>query len=155
MGVVSETHSLIVFMMASTDASTHQIEVNSEKLFYKVAVTIHQPTWVASCVYIVLFANNKRELQKSLDAYARYCTNWKLDIINVSTTKIVCFGRKRNSKFTISNEEIDIVDNFKYLGVNLSKNGRFLNAIKENITKATKGLHSLRASFRIIRLIAN
>ena len=95
----------------------------------------------------VLFASNKRELQKSLDAYARYCTNWKLDI-NVSKTKIVCFGRKRNSKFNISNEEIEIVDNFKYLGVNLSKNGRFLNAIKQNITKATKGLHSLRASFR-------
>ena len=40
------------------------------------------------------------------------------------------------------------MNDFKYLGVIFSKNGRLINAIKENILLATKGLHSLRTSFR-------
>ena len=42
----------------------------------------------------VLFASNKKDLQKSLDAYSRYCSIWKLNV-NVSKTKIICFGRKQ------------------------------------------------------------
>jgi len=54
----------------------------------------------------------------------------------------------KKCKFFINNEEIEIVDSLKYLGVTLNRNGRFINALKENIQKATKGLHSLKASFR-------
>ena len=95
----------------------------------------------------VIFAHKKKDLQKSLNVYAQYCHRWKLTI-NTQKTKIICFGRKKKCKFFINNEEIEIVDNFKYLGVTLNRNGRLINALKENIQKATKGLHSLRASFR-------
>ena len=61
----------------------------------------------------VLFATTKKELQLSLSAYAEYCKKWKL-IINVSKTKIMYFGRKQKCKFTMNEEEIEIVDTFKY-----------------------------------------
>ena len=82
----------------------------------------------------VLFALNKRGLQKSLNAYEQYCNKWKLDI-NVNKTKILCFGRKNQHVFTINNEAIENVDVFKYLGVVLSRNGRFEKAMLENVNK--------------------
>ena len=95
----------------------------------------------------VLFALNKRGLQKSLNAYEQYCNKWKLDI-NVNKTKILCFGRKNQHVFTINNEAIENVDVFKYLGVVLSRNGRFEKAMLENVNKARKGMYTLRKTFR-------
>ena len=95
----------------------------------------------------VIFGTNKKSLQKSLDEYAKYCRDWKLDI-NVDKTKILCFGRKHKNVFTINNEVIENVDVFKYLGVLFSKNGRFEKAKIENINKARRGMYSLRKSFR-------
>jgi len=60
----------------------------------------------------------------------------------------LCFGRKRKVRFFINKQQIDIVDDFKYLGITFSKNGRLITAIKENIKSATKVLHALRGSFR-------
>lgn len=60
----------------------------------------------------------------------------------------MCFGRKRKVRFFINKQQIDIVDDFKYLGITFSKNGRLITAIKENIKSATKVLHALRGSFR-------
>ena len=58
------------------------------------------------------------------------------------------FGRKGNYNFYLDNEKVEIVENFKYLGVIFSRNGRFSNAISDNIEKARKGLLTLRRTFR-------
>ena len=68
----------------------------------------------------VLFATNKKDLQKSLNIYSKYCSKWKLDI-NIEKTKVLCFGRKRHCQFFINNKQINIVDDFKYLGVVFTK----------------------------------
>ena len=94
----------------------------------------------------VLFATSKGDLQKSLNVYAEYCKKWKLKL-NVDKTKIVCFGMTRHLEFTLDNKLIETVPTFKYLGVTLSRNGRFINAMKNNIEKAIKGMHSLRRTF--------
>ena len=85
--------------------------------------------------------------KKTLNAYSTYCRNWKLNI-NVRKTKIVIFGRKRNYKFTLDNEEVDVIDNFKYLGVMFTRNGKFIEAMKENIKNSRLALNSLRREFR-------
>ena len=95
----------------------------------------------------VLFANTHQDLQHSLNKYNEYCKLWKLNI-NVTKTKIMYFGRKGNYDFYLNNEQVEIVDSFKYLGVVFSRNGRFLNAMNDNIEKARKGLLSLRRTFR-------
>ena len=94
----------------------------------------------------VIFANTNSDLQYNLDVYNEYCKLWKLNV-NVSKTKIMYFGKKRNYNFYIANEEIEIVDRFKYLGVVFSRNGRFSDTINENIEKGRKGLFRLRRTF--------
>ena len=93
----------------------------------------------------VLFASNVKDLKLSLNAYSEYCSKWKLEV-NTTKTKILNFGRKKKNEFTLNNETIEIVDSFKYLGVVFSKNGRFIEAMEDNIEKAKKGMHSLRSA---------
>ena len=95
----------------------------------------------------VLFATTKPRLQHSLNMYAKYCKYWKLNI-NASKTKVVIFGRKRKHTFTLDNHQIEVVNTFKYLGVIFNKNGRFTDAIKDNINKARLAMYSLRRTFK-------
>ncbi len=46
---------------------------------------------------IILFANNKDELQHSLDVLSDYCNRWKLTV-NIAKTKIMIFHKGRLPK---------------------------------------------------------
>ena len=62
-------------------------------------------------------------------------------------TKIICFGLYRKPVFKLNDNVVEVVSVFNYLGVTFSKNGRFANAMKNNVNKATKAMHSLRRTF--------
>ena len=95
----------------------------------------------------VLFATTKPQLQNSLNKYAKYCNKWKLNV-NVDKTKIIIFGRRKRHTFTLNNKNIEVVDTFKYLGVIFNRNGKFIDAIKDNINKARLAMYTLRHSFK-------
>ena len=95
----------------------------------------------------VLLATSKIHLQKLLNSYSEYCQVWKLKI-NTDKTKIMTFGKKRNHKYILNGQAVEVVDSFKYLGVIFSRNGKFINAVKENINKARKAIHILRRNFK-------
>ena len=97
----------------------------------------------------VLVATSKKQLQKLLNSYSEYCQVWKLKI-NTNKTKIMSFGKKRNHSYTLNNQAVEVVDSFKYLGIIFSRNGKFINAIKENINKARKAMYILRRNFKDI-----
>ena len=67
---------------------------------------------------IVIFAESKDELQRSLDALLEYCNRWKL-VVNTRKTKIKIFKKSgrlpHNTVFNLDNVEIEIVKNFTYL----------------------------------------
>ena len=69
------------------------------------------------------------QLQRNLDYFLEYCKIWKLNI-NYSKTKVLIFGARNTDrfKFVLDGEIIEIVDNFKYLGVYFSKSRSFLKA---------------------------
>ena len=77
----------------------------------------------------VIIAESAEDLQNALTAYALYCETWKL-LVNSSKTKIVIFskGRIQNYNFILNNEAIEIVKEFKYLGILFSRSGSFLAA---------------------------
>ena len=97
----------------------------------------------------VLFASNAKDLQYSLDTYSKYCKTWKLDV-NVSKTKIMCFGRKVRHVFYFNGEVVEKVDGFKYLGVTFTRNGRFIQALK---TISTKQEWPCSPSVELLRII--
>ena len=72
---------------------------------------------------IVILAESEDDLQKLLDITSRWCADWRV-LINTNKTKIVHFSNKQNTRvtkvFTMSNAIIEVVNNYKYLGVMLS-----------------------------------
>ena len=89
----------------------------------------------------VLFASSKENLQVCLNGLKGYCDKWKLQV-NADKTKIIIFSNKKaNSEntFTMGDTNIEVVDEFKYLGVTFKFNGDFninIEAIKEQGNRA-------------------
>jgi hypothetical protein len=90
-------------------------------------------------------AETLEDLQKQLNIFHDYCLAWKLKV-NIDKTKIVCFTNGRlpqNLQFTYSNREIEIVKEFNYLGLLLTKTGNLKRAIKTLADKGTKAMYEI------------
>ncbi len=73
---------------------------------------------------IVIMAESEQDLQCLLDKVAEWCATWKLSV-NQSKTKIMHFRKRRQSRtvnaFTFNNSELEIVSQYKYLGIMLDE----------------------------------
>jgi len=92
----------------------------------------------------IILSDDEKDFQRSLNAFDEYCTQWKLNANN-NKTKIIIFGARNIApyKFYIGRNEIEIVKQYKYLGVIFSANGSFLSARQQNIEQAKKAMHLL------------
>ena len=76
----------------------------------------------------VLFSDNSDDLQSALNVFDEYCKIWRLNV-NVSKTKVVIFARgktPKNLKIIFQQNEIEITDEYKYLGIYLGRSGSFV-----------------------------
>ena len=75
---------------------------------------------------IILFANDKENLQLSLNILKNYCKRWKFKV-NTQKTKVMVFrkgGRLRdNISFYNEGAELEVVNKFVYLGVTFTTGG--------------------------------
>ena len=93
----------------------------------------------------VIFGEDPSSLQNSMDALNDYCKLWKLKI-NTAKTKIVIFsrGKVRNfPTFYLNNISIEVVYEYKYLGVMFNYNGRFSKAIVQQTRRASKAMFDI------------
>ena len=99
----------------------------------------------------VLLANTSEGLQKGLSDLQKYCELWDIKV-NEQKIKIVIFGQGRTRKnanivkFYYKNRELEIVDNFKYLGILFSENGIFLQGRQYYHKAQGRCCHGLRQS---------
>ena len=95
---------------------------------------------------IILFSKSAEGLQNSLNVLHDYCSKWKLTV-NTKKTKVMVFrkgGRiPDNLFFTYNNVQIEIVNNFKYLGVLFTTGGAF-----NEMDKMLAG-QALKATFQL------
>ena len=95
---------------------------------------------------IIIFANNAKELQESLDELLCYCQRWKL-IVNTNKTKIMGFRKSgripNNLRFTYNNAEIEIVTKFTYLGIVFTSSGSFSEAQNVLAGQAQKAIFQM------------
>ena len=85
-----------------------------------------------------------------------YCDIWSLKI-NTNTTKVIIFekgSRYTDRSFYLYNSKLEIVTQFKYLGVNFYKNGRWNQTYKyiaEHALKTIKGcfVFSINMNFQL------
>ena len=84
-----------------------------------------------------LIAVSADELQKGLNDFAEYCSKNNLTI-NAAKTKIMIFGRGRipNAEFFIMESKIEVVKEFKYLGVTLTPQLSYAKHIQACVVKA-------------------
>ena len=90
-------------------------------------------------------SDDEKHFQNLLNYFAEYCK--KHLKINISKTKIMIFGgnvRSNNKVFTLNGDPVEIVKEFKYLGVVFTQNGRFNRNIKQISDLAGKAMHLLR-----------
>ena len=93
----------------------------------------------------VILSDNKSNFQYALNIFSTYCKKWKLKI-NETKSNIMIFGtvKKRKSlKFSINEKPIKIVNTFTYLGLEFNKNGRYISAMKNNLSKVKRAAFSI------------
>ena len=76
---------------------------------------------------LIILSRSRIGLQNCLNTLSSYCKSWMLNI-NPKKTKVMVFQRrakKDDHKFHIGNENIDIVQNYTYLGTRISSTGNF------------------------------
>ena len=85
-----------------------------------------------------------------------YCKCWSLEV-NVTKTKIVIF-RKRSYKlndnlvFNYNGQNIDIVNEFTYLGIVLTTKGSLCKNKEKLVSQARKAIHSIFKNSRTLCL---
>ena len=92
---------------------------------------------------LVLLALDEHSLQKNLDELHKFCDTWDLEI-NAKKTKIINFGRKTSTKFHVGDYNIEITDQYCYLGIVFHKNGKLAFARNDLRKKALRSLYGLK-----------
>lgn len=94
---------------------------------------------------MVIFGNSPEDLQNSLNGLHEYCSNWGLEV-NTDKTKIMVFRKrgplKMDEHWFYDNKEVEVVNDFIYLGTVFSYTGSFSLNQK---TLAGKGLKAMNA----------
>ena len=97
---------------------------------------------------IVIFSENEEGLQNGLNLLEQYCDKWKLQV-NVNKTKVMIFRKagniRRNIRFTYKNEILEIVNNFKYLGIIFTTGGSFKSTYEALHGQALKAMFKLKS----------
>lgn len=99
---------------------------------------------------LVILSDSPAGLQNSLNLIHEYCKEWRLSI-NISKTKVMIFSRSHRKSaiknFTpkIGGISIEVVNEYKYLGIIFSSNNSCLpakNHLEKRAKKALYGMHS-------------
>ena len=98
-------------------------------------------------------AESTGELQDALNALNDYCENGPWQSMQIK--KIVVFSRGKVTKlpnFFLGTTEIDVVEEYTYLGVTFNYNGLFRKALNKQITQARKAMFALLAKAKSLKL---
>ena len=102
----------------------------------------------------VFLAESPKDLQNSINLMEEYCHLWKLKI-NVSKSKVTVFSRdkiRNRPEFYFGENKLDVVDHYKYLGLNFNFNGKFTVDKKELYEKCNRAMFSLLRKSRQLQL---
>ena len=95
----------------------------------------------------IILAESPNELQKALDALFDYCKIWDLKV-NTEKTNIVIFSRGKirvYPTFKFGEENIQVVEDYTYLGTIMNFNARYSKAIHKQVTQSNRALFSSRS----------
>lgn len=95
---------------------------------------------------MAILGKSAKEVQTHLDNLYQYCNMWGLKV-NTDKTKIMLFRKRgkinQHEKWLYNKQNIEVVDNFNYLGTVINFNGSFSLNQEHLSSKATKALKTL------------
>ena len=102
----------------------------------------------------ILLAESANDLQHILFHFDTSCKKWKLKV-NLSKTNIIVFGCRNPASFSFkfSNKNIEITNEYKYLGLIFTSNGSFFTARKHLVPQAKKAMHTVLVQSRSLDLL--
>ena len=96
---------------------------------------------------IVLLSNSAGGLQKLLNSLLQFCQRWNLKV-NVAETKVIIFTKSgkvhKGFSFTYDGQTVEIVSEYKYLGIIFKPSGSFTEAINYLCETASKASFCIR-----------
>ena len=94
---------------------------------------------------IVLMSSSEEGLRKHLRSLEEFCEEWKLEV-NIDKTKVCAFGKKPRllSPFSFEGINLEMVQEYKYLGVWLSTNHVYNKAKKAQANQGKKAIFALQ-----------
>ena len=96
-------------------------------------------------------------LQEALNIFETYCKNFKL-CVNINKTKVVIFSKGRQNKdlqFRFNDFDIELLNEYKYLGIFLSRSGSYLKTLNHISEQATRAMYGLFSKVRRLSLPAD
>ena len=99
---------------------------------------------------MVIMSKDPLELETMLNRLYDYCVEWKMNV-NINKTKTVIFCRRKgnnNIVFNFGPDNIDIVDSYVYLGVNLYYYGKPKCTLDSIANQATRAVFGLRKAYK-------
>ena len=102
----------------------------------------------------IILAENAEDLQVALNGLSEYCKKWCLKG-NTAKTKNIVFARgkvRKYPKFQLGSNEIEVVEQYVYLGILFNYNGSFKKAIDKQITQARKAMFAVIEKAKVLHL---
>ena len=102
----------------------------------------------------MLLSESKYDLQCALDVLGSYCAEWKLTV-NTEKTKVLIFSSSRpriKDRYNYNGEQLEIVNEYKYLGIMFSRSGKFAKTKKYLSEQANKAMFLLLRKIRTLNL---
>jgi hypothetical protein len=102
--------------------------------------------WVGAMLYaddMALLARTAEELQEMIDVVVEYSRKWRFELSWKKSEVMVVGGIKKKEKWTMGGQELKVVTEFKYLGVEFQRNGRWAAVCKRLCDKANKKVQVL------------
>ena len=102
----------------------------------------------------VILSDDESSLQFAMNVFEEYCKEWHLTV-NINKTKVVIFSRGRQNKnynFTYKDNIIEVVEEYKYLGIFFGRSGSCVSAKKHIAEQANKALFALMKKSRHLDL---
>ncbi len=103
----------------------------------------------------VVLADTEHGLQLALDALGNYCNKWKLKV-NVSKSKVMVFCKRKprnpSWSFYLNGHQLEITDEYKYLGVIFNYTGYFNKHRQYACSQAQKAMFAVMRKNRYLNL---
>jgi hypothetical protein len=105
----------------------------------------------------VIFSDNENDFRNALNNFKNYCDLLKLNT-NVHKTKIMIFSKglpTLNKTFTIGEHKLEVVKEYKYLGLFFASSGSFLKTKNHIAEQSNKAMFSLLRKIKTLSLPYN